>query len=527
MVRHILRKDLTLLWPIVAGFSALCGLVGLSRFAAGRFLQGFPGTPLSFLVLLAAATVMTLAVHQDPIPGVRQDWLVRPIRRRDVFLAKLVFAIVFVQGPWFAIDTVQGVANAFPFAESAGAAAACGVWILLTVTLPVVAFAALTSTTTEMLVGGVCIFAVVVGFLVVPGFAGLTRPAALTGFAWIPALVREAVLLAAAAAVLLLQYRSRRTAAARALFAAALIAGLSSSFLPWRATWQLDQLLNATSSDAAEVVVAFAADAGRFHAAPGQGIDDVAEKPGMGAADVADENQRRRAEGARTVFVPVRVSGLRAESRLLADRTDVALIGRDGRVVYRGTGNDFEVHGSVATAAIHQGVRVPGAIFSRLKNEPVDLQLDYSFTVFQARATYALPASDGDQRMPGVGWCATRVNEQGSRVMFACMQPGERPPCLALTLEDPRTEQRNPDVSLCAPDYSPYPGHVFGDALSRFGGSLPFFDPSGLVRYPVGGPQLGNARVIVTDFRPAGHFVRHITIHSVRMKDWEPQPLVQ
>src|SRR5439155_10376862 len=95
---------------------------------------------------------------------------------------------------------------------------------------------------------------------------------------------------------------------------------------------------------------------------------------------------------------------------------------------------------------IHQGIRVPGAVFSRIKGEPLDLQLDYSFTLFRARTTYALPARDGDQRMPGVGWCATRVNDQGSRVVFACMQPGERPPCVTLALEHTPTHRRNPDV---------------------------------------------------------------------------------
>jgi hypothetical protein len=172
---------------------------------------------------------------------------------------------------------------------------------------------------------------------------------------------------------------------------------------------------------------------------------------------------------------------------------------------------------------MHHGIRIPGAVFSRVKREPLEVQLDYSVTLFRARASYALPAREGDQRMPGVGWCATRVNEQGSRVLFACIAPGERPPCLTLALEHPATHARNPEVSLCAPDYSPYPGHVFGDALSRFSGSLPFFDPSGLVRYPVGGPELADSRVVVTDFRPSGHFVRRLTISSLRLEDWEPQ----
>jgi hypothetical protein len=90
-------------------------------------------------------------------------------------------------------------------------------------------------------------------------------------------------------------------------------------------------------------------------------------------------------------------------------------------------------------------------------------------------------------------------------------------------LEHVPTRQRNPDVAMCAPDYSPYPGHLLPDAISRFTGSVPFYDPSGSIRYPVGGPQLADARLVVRDFRPAAHFVRRVTISGVRLEDWEPQ----
>jgi len=63
------------------------------------------------------------------------------------------------------------------------------------------------------------------------------------------------------------------------------------------------------------------------------------------------------------------------------------------------------------------------------------------------------------------------------------------------------------------------------DALSRFGGRLPFFDPSGVIRYPVGGPQISAARVLVTNFRPTEHLVRRVVIPAVRLEDWEPQVL--
>src|SRR5436853_1120914 len=145
MVWHIVKKDWTLLWPVVAALTALQGILAFARFRAGIFLGGLPTTPAALLELLAVATVITLVAHQDPVPGVRQDWLVRPIPRRDLFLAKLCFVVVFVQAPWCATDFVQGLANGFSFGRSAAAAIGCAVQVLLTLTLPVLAFAALTA----------------------------------------------------------------------------------------------------------------------------------------------------------------------------------------------------------------------------------------------------------------------------------------------------------------------------------------------------------------------------------------------
>jgi hypothetical protein len=523
IVGHILKKDWRLLWPLVTALAVLQSLLAFARFSEGRFLNGVPTVPMSLLELLAAATVITLVVHQDPIPGVRQDWLVRPIQRGDLFLAKLLFVVALVQGPMFVTDLLQGLANGFSFGQSAAAAIACAVWVMVTVTLPVLAFAALTANMTETFVAALGVFAVVIAFLIFPALVGANASATLTGFAWVPFFVRAALLLVAGAGVLVLQYRWRRTWAARALFAGAVVVGQSAAFLPWHATWLMAQTLTGSSGPYHGIVLAFAPGAGRFRPALGQGLDDVQEKPGMGPVDVAAENQRRRAEGALTVFFPLHVAGLIPDSRLLADRSQVIVIGRDGRPAYQGTGNDFELRATTAETTIHHGIRVPGALYSRLKGEPVDVQLEYSFTLFRTNATYALAARDGDQRMPGIGWCATRVNDAGNRVLFRCLQPGERPSCLAVVLEHTPTQQRNPEVSLCAPDYTPYPGHTFPDALSRFGGTLPFYDSSGLTRYPVGGPQLSEARVVVTAFQPAEHFIRRVVIPAVRLQDWEPQ----
>jgi hypothetical protein len=525
MVPHILKKDWRLLWPIVAALAGVQGFLAVARLEDGVrvFQNALPTVPMSLLEMLAAALVIALVVHQDPIPGTRQDWLVRPIARRDLFLAKLLFVVVLVQGPWFVSDFVQGLLNGFPVGQSGGAAVACAVWVLLTLSLPVLALAAVTATMTETFLGAIGVLAVVIAFLIVPSLTGVVRPAALTGFAWVPSLLREVLWCAAASAALMLQYRWRQTGAARALLAGALLVGPGVAFLPWRTTLHLEQLLTAGSGDASGIALAFAPGDGRFRPAPGQSLDEVPEKPGMGPADVAAENQRRRADGARVVFLPLRLSGLIPESRLLADRSEVRLVGRDGGTVYAGTGEDLELRATSDAAAVHQGIRVPGGVFGRVSAEPLDVEIDYWFTVFRPHGTYALPAQGGDERLPGIGRCATNVDEAGTRVLLQCVQPGERPSCLTAVLEHAPTRERNPEVSLCAPDYTPYPGHTLPDALARFGGRLPFFDPSGLVRYPVGGPQLSQSHVLVTAFRSTDHFFARVVVPGVRLQDWEAQ----
>ena len=118
MVLHILKKDWKLLWPLVTALGVLQALAAVARFKSGHFLT-FPSVPLALLQLLATATIVVLVVHQDPIPGVRQDWLVRPIPRRDLLLAKVLFVILLVHGPWWIADLAQGLANGFPLRQSA------------------------------------------------------------------------------------------------------------------------------------------------------------------------------------------------------------------------------------------------------------------------------------------------------------------------------------------------------------------------------------------------------------------------
>ena len=99
MVWHIFKKDVRLLWPFVLGAAGI-----QFALAAVRYRCDYAGPAelatlwqlfqlLQPASLLAAAFLIATAVHQDAVPGVRQDWLVRPVRRKDLLLAKMLFLL--------------------------------------------------------------------------------------------------------------------------------------------------------------------------------------------------------------------------------------------------------------------------------------------------------------------------------------------------------------------------------------------------------------------------------------------------
>src|SRR5229473_473509 len=108
MIWHVFKKDWKLLWRMAAAVAFLHFILAAILFKLGRFggdrpLRSLVETLFMF-AFLGSAFLIAGAVHQDAIPGVRQDWLVRPVKRRDLLLAKLLSVLVMVQAPILAAD---------------------------------------------------------------------------------------------------------------------------------------------------------------------------------------------------------------------------------------------------------------------------------------------------------------------------------------------------------------------------------------------------------------------------------------
>ena len=103
MIWHIFKKDFRLLWRFAAVVAVLEFLAVSVLYQADH--GGFDGRRTSALLnvlvvlqLIGSAALAAAAVHSDAVPGVRQDWLVRPIPRRDLLSAKVLFVVLVVQG---------------------------------------------------------------------------------------------------------------------------------------------------------------------------------------------------------------------------------------------------------------------------------------------------------------------------------------------------------------------------------------------------------------------------------------------
>src|SRR5215469_15105550 len=162
MIWHIFKKDVRLLWWLAAGVAALNAAKAAILLKLGLFPQNAQLYLLTQFLslggLLGAGFAIAAVVHQDAIPGVRQDWLVRPIRRRDLLFAKFLFVVLMVQTPVLVLDLFEAVAEGFSLGGALASAASRSLFLLLLVNIPFFAFASLTKNLLEAITGGVAFF---------------------------------------------------------------------------------------------------------------------------------------------------------------------------------------------------------------------------------------------------------------------------------------------------------------------------------------------------------------------------------
>lgn len=525
-IRAILRKDVRLLWPLAALSALLECILGVVQHHSTPFEFGHGRMALQVLVTLVLIVSMVLViiivVQQDPIPGSTQDWMVRPIRRRDLLLAKLLTVALFIHGPIFVVQILQGLSEGFAFGQILPAALLSNFEIALLFTLPVTAVAAMTRTVGEALVGAL---AVLVGFILALLLIAVVHDAVVhswvlsgatagTGVQWVWQSLGHFWLLAITVAVLLLQYLRRSTLRSRVLFVGGLFLFMLSSFLPWHPAYAFQEWLG-PHEPAGGVTMVFdtASPSARVGTAPAATGLFLTSNPL--AALVNGKVVIEVPGGSVRVVLPVTVLGLPAGSVLHGDRVAVHLSDARG-TIYRGVGRLFDLRApSGGRALLGQAIDLPRAIYARAAHQPVRLALDYSLTILRGHALAELPAP-GDRRVPGAGWCADRIDISGKSLDVACMTLGAEPPCLSMRIVAGGVREGSA-AYRCQLNYEPVAMRFSANPIARFQSRLPLL-PLGAALSGDGLPP--GAHVKLVEYAPQAHFTRRVVIQGVRLADW-------
>jgi hypothetical protein len=518
MVWHIFKKDWKLLWIFVIAVASLQAIAEFTYFRLGLFgedpLLEMLSEVVPMLAMLGSWFLIVAIVHLDRIPGVRQDWLVRPVRRRDLLVEKFLFLIVAVEGPIFAVNLLQGLANGFPLRASLVAAASRVVFLLFFVVLPFFILASVTQNMTEAFIFGCGCTVIILAFFILAAYLdgsarGTLMSVTHSGIGWIGEVFRFGLVAVASVVILGIQYFRRHTITARGLVVVFGLLLLTSVFLPWTPAFAVEKRLSPRPAAGASTTLAFAPRIGKYRSPSGAAVSSEASRR-LGGRDYTD------------LFLPVEVAGLPNDSVLIADRTEFRFIAANGTVRYHGAGDGLE-DDQAGSDFGHQRFSLETSVYSRIPDETLRVEINYSLTLFGLTKSYAIAALGGNERMPGWGWCRTKVNEAGTSIELRCMQLGHAPICGMVFLENASTGARNPVRSACQSDYTPFGDQAIPDNVARFGANIPFRDPSGLAKFPVDGAQLPRSRVVIRVYEPEDHFTRSLLIPQMRLKDWLAQ----
>jgi hypothetical protein len=550
MVWHFFRKDVRLCWPLALAVVAIQVLCALRTSVLGYFDQPIVLERATFffplLVYLGIAVAAVTVVHQEPLSGTTQgDWLIRPIRRRDLAWSKILFVILTVNVPLMIVDVVQQLALHFPVSVSIGVALSRFL-IMVAFSLAALALGAVTRSLIDAFVFGV-VSAMGFALLIMIATSGLNPVifgiGGQPGMAWISVAAAALIMSAAAAFVLAFQYRTRRTFAARGFgLSAFLLAFCTYVCFPRTAAIAAQEVVWGTSAGR-EVSLSFDSDhqAAQAGSAAALSANDPATVPAVVAENEARQ-VRLIGRQVERIRLPLNIDGLPAGNVLVADRVVVRIMAETGKVLYQGASvcrhpvagsgvsgvgclnNGLEIWSQAAKdpkTATEQRLNLPAAVYDRIKDAPVRVEVLYVLTRFAPRPSHTISAAGGLQPLPEMGTCATRIDDDGDEVELNCLTNVGVPSCAGVVLEDPQTHKRNPELHMCRPSYGPFHREAAEEAVRRSELSIPFRDLSGLAHYPVDGAAIERAQVIVTAYDPVAHFRSTVAIPNIRLADWQ------
>jgi hypothetical protein len=448
IIDAIVRKDLAVLWPlavIVVLLPVLRTDAVLERLQNDNLRAG------TLVVSALATSLLILGVmHEDASASLRHDWLTRPIPRRTLVTAKLLFIAVIVYLPASVTDFVSTLADGRPAGEALARATSINSPALAGM-LVLIVFAVVTSTLLQA--AGALVAFVVAVFLaqaVSSSVLDEAKGTVVAGAEWLslaPVMYLPIVL---AAPVLWLQYGRRRTVLARAIVAAMCISAVVPLVTPPRAMFGVLKLLSAGTEAGATAGLVLA---------PGC-FPRVATETGSGAVSpeaqrLWDGDQRAKAgPGAIAFSTTVVPTGVPRGWKTMIGFAQASYADANGGVsqhLHAASGVFSRPETVDASMSATHFWLAPGDAYQAAGQRSARLRLNYFVSLLEPVASAEIDV-DGERRyLPGLGYCSTVDDRSNAVVSVDCFVRGRRPALVAATWSGVSGVR----VTLTAPDYTP------------------------------------------------------------------------
>ena len=388
---RIFRKDIRHLWPYSLVFLVMVVLAACldptyTVFGASSFWM------LDSVALpLAGGVLVVVAIHEEKLPGDRQYWLTRPIARKELLGAKLLFVLVFIHLPLFLYHAAVLRAVAIPLWGHLPELLWRQVFFAAFYVLPVAAIASITRRLGHVILMAVLIFlpAVVLEEFFFSRYRGTWG-----GLDWVLSLAVGVVLAAGAGLTLYLQYRERRTGRARVVLAGTLaLLVLVPTMTPPAAAIALRDALSRADAAGNAVQITMDPNPMRRPLVRDWRLPDVA------------------------VEIPLKVEGLAQGQSLFQGAVSAY-------VAIQGTSR--KVEGQVREGAL--ALYVPKGLFLSARDTTAEIYGQMELTMFGAPETRPLPGAR-PVVVPGIGACWKQAR------LLACYTTSPR---AALTVDSAR-----------------------------------------------------------------------------------------
>ncbi|HEY6124056.1 MAG TPA: alpha/beta hydrolase [Steroidobacteraceae bacterium] len=502
----IIRKDVLSLAPIVA----LVALLYLADALIERLHLLPAWTLYKSPAMLAALVVLILSVFQTDSPAsVNDDWLCRPVPKRELIAAKLALLLGTVYLPHAVGTLVADLSLGFSWAESLLDAVLVRYDPDLML-LPVLLFTAIV---TRTLVQGFGVLFAIFLFLIVLPTPFVRPPSPLTPglreelwfsgmpwLAWTPAVLTSLMLLAVG---FWLMYWRRHVTAARSLMALSvsisfLFLVLPMALLPLKTIFAVQTALSPTSpADTAHIFLR--SPRACFPAARRADLSTNA------AFDAAWEKEALQDVGPNSIafLTHIEARGLPLDWRVKLTYVQ-ANYSAGGATLFSLRPAQYITDKGGGGLLTHEWM-LPESAIRGLRGAQSRLELEYALSLLRP-IEHLVPADGKRHALPGLGFCSAVVDEPGNRIEVDCFSAFTRTAQISAELIDIPASR------------------VYGSAD---------FAPTSVkwlfgkhVRLDIGSPRLARHDSIkITSWEATNYFAKSLTLPGILGADLETCPL--